>query len=157
MRDPAEKLAGLRERLSEDGWLYVEVPDVLTYARTKTPGKMFHFGHIYNFDQKTLIAFAARAGFAPAKVVGPTAIYFKKSAPHEAVPTSENYQAVKEIYDQHVQGAFRAKENGAKRLGRKLVKAAKEFIMVKSLRTPSNIIKHYHAEVAKQLGPMNQA
>lgn len=64
MRDPVESLERAARLLAPNGVLYVEVPDVLGYAATKSGGRIFHYGHISNFSPWTLRAAAGRAGLA---------------------------------------------------------------------------------------------
>lgn len=70
MNQPVEQLALLASFLKPDGLLYVEVPNILDYAATKSKGNLFHFGHIWNFSPYTLRAVAGLAGL---KEYGPTA------------------------------------------------------------------------------------
>ena len=62
LRDPVEALERIAARLSPDGLLYVEVPDICAYAASKSKGGIFHYGHISNFSAWTLRAAAGRAG-----------------------------------------------------------------------------------------------
>jgi SAM-dependent methyltransferase len=66
LRDPIAALRRLRGWLQPDGVLVVEVPNV--QAHYHAPGTRFHFAHLYNFSRVTLLATAARAGFAPLDV-----------------------------------------------------------------------------------------
>ena len=63
MRDPVRSLKVLRNWLSDDGVLYIEVPNIRAEAAQKMRGKMFHYGHIFNFSPATFRAAAALAGF----------------------------------------------------------------------------------------------
>jgi SAM-dependent methyltransferase len=63
MRDPVRSLKVLRNWLADDGVLYIEVPNIRAEAAQKMRGKMFHYGHIFNFSPATFRAAAARAGF----------------------------------------------------------------------------------------------
>ena len=62
MRDPVASLATLRGWLRPGGVIYIEVPNIEAEARNKLQGRMFHFGHIYNYNPVTLRHVAARAG-----------------------------------------------------------------------------------------------
>lgn len=62
MRDPVRSLATLRDWLADDGLLYIEVPNIRAEAAQKVRGKLFHYGHIFNFSPPTLQAAAALAG-----------------------------------------------------------------------------------------------
>jgi SAM-dependent methyltransferase len=62
MSDPVRSLATLRNWLADDGLLYIEVPNIRAEAAQKMRGKLFHYGHIFNFSPPTLRAAAALAG-----------------------------------------------------------------------------------------------
>lgn len=62
MRDPVASLTTLRHWLAPGGILYIEVPDIERDARNKMRGRLFHYGHIYNFNPFTLRQTALRAG-----------------------------------------------------------------------------------------------
>ncbi len=64
MRDPLQTLRRLRDMLRPCGVLYVEVPDIAEEARNRLRGRLFHYGHINNFDPTTLRALAGKAGLA---------------------------------------------------------------------------------------------
>jgi 2-polyprenyl-3-methyl-5-hydroxy-6-metoxy-1,4-benzoquinol methylase len=60
-RDPAEEMRKIHDVLSEDGAVYVAVPDMM---RPKRPldGYWFRPVHLYYFSEQTLVTVAARAG-----------------------------------------------------------------------------------------------
>lgn len=62
MRDPRAALERLRGWLRPGGVLYIEVPDIEADASNKLQGRMFHYGHIHNFNPVTLRQVAGRAG-----------------------------------------------------------------------------------------------
>ena len=62
MRDPVAALKRLRGWLRPGGVLYIEVPDIEADASNKLQGRMFHYGHIHNFNPVTLRHVAGRAG-----------------------------------------------------------------------------------------------
>ena len=62
MRDPVASLSTLRDWLAPGGLIYIEVPDIERDARNKLRGRLFHYGHIFNFNPLTLRQVAARAG-----------------------------------------------------------------------------------------------
>lgn len=70
LRDPVEALERVARHLASDGVLYIEVPNIIGYAAVKSPGHIFHYGHISNFSPWTLRAAAGRAGLVE---VGETA------------------------------------------------------------------------------------
>lgn len=82
MRDPIGTLKTLRDWLTPDGVLYVEVPNIEVEAQERVRGKLFHYGHINNFTPVTLRALAAMAGLAEradtaARTEGHTGIFFE--------------------------------------------------------------------------------
>jgi SAM-dependent methyltransferase len=62
MRDPVASLSTLRDWLAPGGVIYIEVPDIERDAANKLRGRLFHYGHIYNFNPVTLRQVAAQAG-----------------------------------------------------------------------------------------------
>ena len=62
LRDPVESLQRLRGWLRPGGLLYIEVPDIEADMCNKLRGRLFHYGHIYNYNPVTLRHVAARAG-----------------------------------------------------------------------------------------------
>lgn len=62
MRDPVGALRQLAGWLRPGGVLYVEVPDIEADARNKLRGRLFHFGHIHNFNPVLLRHVAGLAG-----------------------------------------------------------------------------------------------
>lgn len=108
LRDPVEALERAARRLAPDGVLYVEVPNVEVYARVKTRGNMFHYGHISNFSPWTLRAAAGRAGLAElADTAGAmqdrTAGFFQKASSWsvESARKPENAQRVRAALEAH--------------------------------------------------------
>lgn len=67
MRDPVESLRRLAGWLKPGGLLYIEVPDIESDARNKLRGRLFHYGHIYNYNPVTLRVAAQRAGLVEAE------------------------------------------------------------------------------------------
>lgn len=81
MRDPVASLERLKGWLRPDGVIYIEVPDIESDARNKLRGRLFHYGHIYNFNPVTLRHVAARAGLVElpataARCAGRTGAFF---------------------------------------------------------------------------------
>lgn len=62
MRDPVASLRRLAGWLRPGGVIYVEVPDIEQDAQNKLRGRMFHFGHIHNFNPVLLRHAAGLAG-----------------------------------------------------------------------------------------------
>ncbi len=59
---PSETLGQISKMLSNDGILFVEVPNIESYCKYKSRGGMFHYGHISNFSPWTLRAIAHQSG-----------------------------------------------------------------------------------------------
>lgn len=81
---PVETLKRLRDMLAVNGILYVEVPDIADDARRKLKGRLFHFGHIFNFTPFTLRLAAGLAGMVevPAtagRCAGTTGVFFMRA------------------------------------------------------------------------------
>lgn len=94
--DPLGALAMLRRWLADDGYLFLEVPDLV--ASRKQRATMFHRAHIWNFGPETLIALCARAGFAPrpGEDLTQTSLVFVKAQPaaaHRAPDVAARYLA----------------------------------------------------------------
>ncbi len=90
MRDPVRSLNVLRDWLSDDGVLYIEVPNIDQEAANKMRGKIFHYGHIFNFSPSTLRMTALMAGLeehplSAGRNDGEAAGFFRKAAAPSAV------------------------------------------------------------------------
>lgn len=108
MRDPVRSLKVLHRWLSEDGLLYIEVPNIELDAENKMQAKMFHFGHIFNFNPVTLRLAAGLAGFAEiedsaARLSHSTCGFFKKDIHLFQKPDtlSQNAIRMKAAMDKH--------------------------------------------------------
>jgi 2-polyprenyl-3-methyl-5-hydroxy-6-metoxy-1,4-benzoquinol methylase len=125
---PVEFLNRLRSWLKDDGFLYVEVPNIQSYAALKTKGKIFHFGHIFNFSPWTLESCGKLAGYKNLNdnAADTTAIFFYKAeaCTQADVVNLENYLAVKASLDAHYSGAARPLSD---RLFKPLRKLARYF------------------------------
>lgn len=62
-RHPLEALGRFRSWLKPGGLLYLSVPNI--QHPSKTPYGRFHFAHLYNFNEASLLMMARRAGFEP--------------------------------------------------------------------------------------------
>lgn len=108
MRDPVRSLNLLHDWLNQDGILYIEVPDIEAEAARKMHGKMFHFGHLYNFNPVTLRLAAALAGFEELPKTAPrlaktTGAFFVKAKGATVIPSNlkANAAAMKMAMDGH--------------------------------------------------------
>ena len=63
MRDPVRSLKTLRTWLSDDGVLFLIVPNTKQDAAARVNGKLFHYGHIFNHSPYTLRLATRLAGF----------------------------------------------------------------------------------------------
>ena len=84
IRDPVRSLKVLKQWLAEDGILYIEVPNIDRDATHKLHGKLFHFGHIFNFSPWTMRMTALLAGLeedngSAKRNSGNTAGFFRKA------------------------------------------------------------------------------
>ena len=114
LNDPSGYLAMMAEWLAPNGLLYVEVPNIEVYAREKSRGNMFHFGHIFNFNPWTLRTAAALAGLVEAdetaaRSADTTGVFFRKAPSLQDVVTTnpENAEKVREAIRRHYAGEYR--------------------------------------------------
>lgn len=116
LNDPVGYLEMIAAWLAPGGLLYVEVPNIETYAREKSKGNMFHFGHIFNFNPVTLRMAAALAGLDEApetreRSAGTTGVFFRvtdRAIQNVVVQDVENARHVREMVRQHYEGGFPA-------------------------------------------------
>ncbi len=78
LRDPAAAFASCASWLKTGGLVYVEVPDAMHHLRAKGFGSL-HFAHVVGFNRYNVELAAALAGLEPVRVVGATAIVFRKT------------------------------------------------------------------------------
>lgn len=149
LRDPVDALWRISAKLAPGGVLYVEVPDVFAYARLKSRGGMFHYGHISNFSPWTLRAAAARAGLAEfpdtADAMADLTAAFFIPGPTMAVEDAvnpENAHRVAAALEAH-QASSRPPLAVLSRLVQKLVLRAGEMRLASSLSEPARIGEHY--------------
>ena len=124
--------------------LYVEVPNVETYAREKSRGNMFHFGHIFNFNPWTLRTAGALAGLEEApetagRSADTTGVFFRIADGPKDVETTnpDNARKVREMIRRHYDGAFR--EGKAAKPFVKLAQRIEETVTGIMLGSPSAI------------------
>jgi 2-polyprenyl-3-methyl-5-hydroxy-6-metoxy-1,4-benzoquinol methylase len=108
MRDPVRSLKVLHGWLKDDGILYIEVPDIEAEAARKMHGKMFHFGHLYNFNPVTLRLAASLAGFeelpkTATRLAKTTGAFFVKAKGATVIPNNlkANAATMKMAMDGH--------------------------------------------------------
>ena len=114
LNNPVKYLGQIACWLAPGGLLYVEVPNIETYCREKSRGRMFHYAHIFNFNPWTLRACAGLAGLTEAsetaqRSAGTTGAFFRREASAARSTTTENPENarhVREMIRAHYAGAF---------------------------------------------------
>ncbi len=108
LNQPVKYLEMIAGWLTPGGVLYVEVPNIEEYCRTKSRARLFHYGHIYNFNPWTLRAVASMAGLSEvaataSRCAHTTGVFLQRSAP--VLPASllneQNGAHVLELVRQH--------------------------------------------------------
>ncbi len=147
MNDPVGKLAMISELLSDKGVLYVEVPNIEIYAKTKSRGNMFHFGHIFNFNPWTLRAAAKLAGLnedlrSQQRCHATTGLFLVKGPARDTMAAAANadnvHQVMKAIKSHYQDSATAARIT---KLRTKLVKRVEETITSRRYNTMQDIGK----------------
>ena len=151
MRDPVEKLTTIRNLLSRGGVLHVEVPDIRTYFQVKSPGRVFHYGHIYNFSNETLLMSAARAGLKEVARFGPTSIYFKRCKPFKIKANPDLAAELISMNALYQVGVYHSRSESALKLLRKMTNRMLEEVHVRRLQSPTAIIGHFADKVKTSL------
>jgi len=152
LRDPVDKLRRVSSWLHEGGSIYVEVPDFGHYCATKTPGRVFHYGHIYNFDKDSFERLVSASGLRIVERTGPTAAFLTHAtAPSAAAAaTPDQVDATVRMYEMHRRGGLRSKSRSS-RLGDKVAKYWGEYRLVLAMRDHSTIGKSAACELKEQL------
>lgn len=114
LNDPVGYLRMIADWLAPGGRLWVEVPNIEVYAREKSVGNMFHYGHIFNFNPWTLRAAAGLAGLeeleqTAARCRDTTGAFFVRGRvlPESAAVDPANGRRVLELIRKHYAGEFR--------------------------------------------------
>ncbi len=112
LNDPVKYLDIIADRLTPEGVLYVEVPNIQTYAAQKSRGNMFHYGHIFNFNPWTLRAAAGMAGLielpqTAARCKHDTRVFFRKGNRKYPPANPDNAEKVLRAIQLHYAGEFR--------------------------------------------------
>ena len=115
LNDPEKYLSMIAQWLAPGGVLYVEVPNIETYAREKSKGNMFHYGHIFNFNPWTLRTAAALAGLDEVpetmeRCRDTTGVFFRvtdRARQNIIIEDRENAEHVREMIRRHYTGDFR--------------------------------------------------
>ncbi|MEL6744201.1 MAG: class I SAM-dependent methyltransferase [Pseudomonadota bacterium] len=145
---PVRHLEKLASWLVPQGVLYVEVPNVFEYSARKSNGKMFHYGHIFNYSPWTLGAAACRAGLTELDATkdrcsDTTGCFFVRTddmLDPTACLNAENVKLVSGAIGDHCSGQVESQRDGAiVRLARKLTVRVNESIAARRESTPQDI------------------
>lgn len=162
MPDPVRSLKVLRQWLADDGILYIEVPNIDRDATHKMRGKIFHFGHIFNFSPWTMRMTALLAGLeedaeSARRNAGRTAGFFRKaiipSSPRDVVnrpKAQRTHNALIEHYKRAMpnpaEGTALARGIATMRLRLGEILAARRF------ERPGDIAEHFAIQLAGSFG-----
>ncbi|MCU0830978.1 MAG: class I SAM-dependent methyltransferase [Rhizobiaceae bacterium] len=156
MRDPVRSLKTLSSWLKPGGLLYIEVPQTDDEARRKLRGRMFHFGHIFNFDPFTLRLAAARAGLveapdAAARLAGTTGTFFVKGDAVSPPPDACRANAARArsfMADHNARTVPAPKDgNAVSRLVSTLAARSAEALAARRFKTHRAIAEHFGARL----------
>ena len=113
LNDPVRYLAMIAGWLAPGGRLYVEVPNIEVYCRSKSRGNMFHYGHIWNFNPWTLRTAAGLAGLTEVpqsaeRSADTTGVFFETGPVLDAgdAQNPDNGTRVRALIRQHYDGVF---------------------------------------------------
>ena len=157
LNDPVRYLSMIAAWLRPKGILYVEVPNIETYAREKSRGNMFHYGHIWNFNPWTLRAVAGLAGLheleeTMERSADTTGVFFRRGdATSDAeLKNPANAEQVARMIEQHYAGGFR--EGKAAKPFAKIGARIEETLTGAILGDPKSI----GSKVARGLAPVRK-
>lgn len=144
LNDPVGKLSAIADYLEDDGVLYVEVPNIESYSSFRSTARIFHYGHIFNFNPWTLRAAAGLAGLVEdektvALTGDNTAAFFRKGPAWsiEQAANADNAARVASLLEAHYAGGSGAKL--AVRLLQKIGLRTSETVQGWIHRSPRNI------------------
>jgi SAM-dependent methyltransferase len=114
LNDPVRYLGMIAAWLAPGGRLWIEVPNIEGYVREKGRGRMFHYGHVFNFNPWTLRAAAGLAGLEESPVTAArcrdaTGAFFaqgRRLSEAEALNPA-NGRRVLDLVRRHYAGEFR--------------------------------------------------
>ena len=112
LNDPVKYLGMIADWLAPGGVLYVAVPNIYTYAKSKSRGNMFHYGHIFNFSPWTLRAVADLAGLMELPETAErcklgTCVFFRRGGGGGIHSNPDNAKSVLRVIKKHYAGEFR--------------------------------------------------
>ena len=157
MRDPVRSLKVLRQWLAEDGILYIEVPNIDRDATHKLRGKLFHFGHIFNFSPWTMRMTALLAGLeedngSAKRNSGNTAGFFRKAllpaSPRDIIDRQQARHTFGALADHHKRSLPAPEEGSA--VGRAVSTVSlrvSEMLAARKFDHPGEIAEHFAARL----------
>ena len=141
VNNPVAKLSTIAGYLKDDGVLYVEVPNIEAYAGNKSKGRIFHYGHIFNFNAWTLRVAAGLAGLVEDEHTGDLAgVFLRKGSPwsREQAGNPDNAERVAKAIAAHYAGKLDVAKTTA-RPARKLMLRIEETMAGWRHGTPGQI------------------
>jgi SAM-dependent methyltransferase len=161
MREPVRSLKVLRDWLTDDGILYIEVPNVLDEAARKVRGRIFHYGHIFNFSPWTFRAAAGLAGLEElpgslTRYAEHTMGFFARGGAiaQEAARSAENAARVAEAMAGH-NARLVPRPQGGNAVGRGISTTSTrvwEMIAARRFDSPRAIADHFAERLARSAG-----
>ena len=162
MRDPVRSLKVLRRWLSDDGVLFLIVPNTRNDAAARVHGKLFHYGHIFNHSPYTLRLAARMAGFeelpqSKERFAEATAGFFVKSEKPFVMPegAAENAREMKAVMDAYNTRTLPQPKDGGpvgrffSVMGRRLM----ELVEARKFRTHRDVAEHFASKAIREAGP----
>lgn len=153
LRNPLECLTLLRGWLTEHGHLYVRVPDFENACRSKSPGGIFHFGHIFNFDRHSFDRITALAGLKIIRRMSNTAAFLAPDldARPPAVPTLDEIRERAATYARHRNSPIVSQRTPLK-LWRKMSRAIHEQLICLSATDHRSLGDRFVINLRRRIG-----
>jgi 2-polyprenyl-3-methyl-5-hydroxy-6-metoxy-1,4-benzoquinol methylase len=154
LADPLTILSRVRDWLSDEGWLIIEVPNV--EATCQAPLSRFHAAHLYNFNQRTLETIGLKAGFNVHQTTlsadgGVITTIFRKAATPAQI-TGEipgNYERIRDILKQHTALGHYLSPHPYIRPLRKLRQHLEETRAIKNFQNGRDVLDSLVARIAQ--------
>jgi 2-polyprenyl-3-methyl-5-hydroxy-6-metoxy-1,4-benzoquinol methylase len=162
MPDPVRSLKTLCRWLSDDGILFISVPNIEVEAERKMQGRLFHFGHIFNFNPYTLRLAARLAGLEEApgcasRLGQATGTFFVKGGVQmlPAEGAAANAALMKQVMEAHQRRTFPEPRNDSAicRFGRMVSLRLSEIFQARKFTDHRAIAEHHAAQLAKSCHP----
>jgi 2-polyprenyl-3-methyl-5-hydroxy-6-metoxy-1,4-benzoquinol methylase len=154
--DPVALLRSMRDWLSDDGLIYLELPNIEVEAALRPRGAIFDLGHPFDFNPATLRAALARAGFVEVDETRTrhreaTAGFFRKAEPDLlARPDAANAQRVSDAITTHYSRA--RPSTSIMRFVEGMASRAAERRELKGLTSHRQAAEHVTARLKQRLG-----